>query len=512
MVVAPTGGSKDTYAPNLVSVSTPVGETNFDKKKVVFLFDEYIQLSNPLQQIVISPAMEILPDFEVSGKSLIMRLRDTLRTNTTYTINFGNAIIDVHEQNPLSNFTYTFSTGSYIDSLVVSGRCYNSFNLAAEADLLVGLYHVEEFRDSSLYNKKPDYFTKSGVDGSFKIKNLPVGSFYLFSFKDANRNLKYDLNEAVGFYPNIIQTLDSTNDLIKISTFFQDAFKSNTLLDTLSPFAGLYTLVFFKPNQIKLLNNEDKVSYLFNKTGEKSFDSIFIFVPDTSTRPSFSIITPDTSYKLSFKKSKNSRYPLFTYDVPRMVELNDTLRISFSNPLHKRIDTSLIVLKEDTTVVKYSYVYYPEKGFLGIVYPWKESNKYSIIFKDSCLYDIFNQPLKKQQSSWTSKNIKDYASLELNIKGTGSGNNCLIEIWTEDEKKILYRFIVYQNTIIRLSEVIPGVVKIKLIDDKNKNGVWDNGDVFNRIEPEVVGYIKDKVVLRAYWDLELLIDVQQILK
>jgi hypothetical protein len=512
MVVAPTGGKKDSFAPELLYASTPSGEVNFNKKKVVFQFNEFIQLNNVLQQIVVSPAMEILPDFEVSGKSIVMKLRDTLRTNTTYTINFGNAVVDVHEQNPLNSFTYTFSTGNFIDSFKVSGRCFNSYTLTPGDEMLVGLYSSVSFQDSFLYYNKPNYFTKSNTDGSFVIRNLPAGAFNLFAFKDANRNLKYDANEVIGFYPEIIQTTDTINESLQISTFFQNMFKSNTLIDTISRFAGVYNFVFYNPIRVNILNDINKDAYVLTKIGEKSFDTLVVFISDTSKSPVFSVNTVDTSYNLSLKKSKNTRFQPFVCDIPRMVELNDTLRISFTNPLSNQLDTSLIVLKEDTTQVKYSYIYKPENGLIYVYYPWKESTKYSILLKDSSLYDIYKQTQKKLQSTWTSRNIKDYATLELNITGVEDNQQYLLEIWSEDEKKILYQFTISKNNIIRIGEILPGSVKIKVILDKNKNGKWDNGDVFKKISPERIGYMKEKIVLRAYWDLELLIDLQKVLK
>lgn len=511
MVVAPTGGKKDAFAPELLSASTPSGEINFNKKRVVFQFNEFIQLNNPLQQIVISPAMEILPDFEVSGKSLVMRLRDTLKTNTTYTINFGNAVVDVHEQNPLSGFTYTFSTGNFIDSFKVSGRCFNSYTLTPGDEMLVGLYSSVAYQDSFLYNRKPNYFTKSNTDGSFLIRNLPAGSFNLFAFKDANRNLKYDANEAIGFYPELIQTTDTINESLQIGCFFQEIFKSNTLIDTISRYAGVYNFVFYNPTKVNILNDINNEDYVFNKFGEKAFDTLLVFISDTSKSPVFSVNTVDTSYSLSLKKSKNNRFQPFVCDIPRMVELNDTLRMVFTNPLSDQLDTSLIVLKEDTNQVKYSYIYKPEKGYIHVFYPWKESTKYSILLKDSSLYDIYKQAQKKIISSWTSRNIKDYATLELNIIGVEDNQQYLLEIWSDDEKKILYQFNISKNSIIRIGEILPGSVKIKVVFDKNKNGRWDNGDVFKKISPELIGYVKEKIVLRAYWDLDLLIDLQKVL-
>jgi hypothetical protein len=114
-IVAPTGGQKDTRPPSVIKEVPENARAGFNANKIVIGFDEYIQLLSPEEQIVISPPLEEKPEYEISGKSLIIRFRSAPRANTTYTINFGNAIADNHEGNVLGDYRYVFSTGNSIE-------------------------------------------------------------------------------------------------------------------------------------------------------------------------------------------------------------------------------------------------------------------------------------------------------------------------------------------------------------------------------------------------------------
>jgi hypothetical protein len=139
----PQGGPKDILAPKLL-MATPANKTrNFNAKEIKLDFDEYFRLNNPYQEITVSPAQEKI-EYKIKQKSLIITLKDTLQKNTTYVINFGKAITDVNEGNPLTNFTYVFSTGPFIDSLSISGHVDNNFSLDKQRDVSVLLFTLKQ--------------------------------------------------------------------------------------------------------------------------------------------------------------------------------------------------------------------------------------------------------------------------------------------------------------------------------------------------------------------------------
>ena len=156
---SPGGGPKDTLAP-LLDTSYPANLTiNFKASQVELVFEEYIQLKNPFDQINISPLLKEDLVVKGRGKKVMIELGDSLRDSTTYIISFGSALADLTEGNVNKNFKYVFSTGTYIDSLMLRGHINDAYSGEAKKDLLVALYLADRKtdRDSFLLKERPDY-------------------------------------------------------------------------------------------------------------------------------------------------------------------------------------------------------------------------------------------------------------------------------------------------------------------------------------------------------------------
>ena len=137
----PDGGWYDETPPRVVGSSPADKATNVKSKKIYIYFNEFIQLDNPTEKVVVSPPQLEAPDIKGEGKRIVVELKDSLKPNTTYTIDFSDAISDNNESNPLGNYTYTFSTGDRIDTLETSGYVLNAQNLEPIKGILVGLYN-----------------------------------------------------------------------------------------------------------------------------------------------------------------------------------------------------------------------------------------------------------------------------------------------------------------------------------------------------------------------------------
>ena len=194
-----SGGPKDE-APPVVLESNPENYSiHFDQDKIEIEFDEFIVLKDILQQLVISPPLENRPEVRIKNKSIIINIEDELRSNTTYTLNFGEAIVDNNEGNPLSNYEFVFSTGEYLDSLSVGGTLFKAFDLSlVEGPVNIMLY--DNLEDSVVFNEIPVYIGKTDKEGNFRINNLKADSFKIFALKDVNNNFLFDLpNEQIAF-------------------------------------------------------------------------------------------------------------------------------------------------------------------------------------------------------------------------------------------------------------------------------------------------------------------------
>jgi hypothetical protein len=187
---APTGGPKDTLPPRLLSATPRINSTNFTGNKITLNFNEYVEVRDALSNVQVSPFQKTNPVIDYKLRTVTVKLKDTLLANTTYSINFGNAIIDNNEGNVLKNFTYVFSTGKYIDSLELSGKLTIAETGKVDSNLLVLLYRNAP--DSAVQTKKPDYMTRPDGKGEFTFHNLPPGIFKVYALKDGDGSKTYN--------------------------------------------------------------------------------------------------------------------------------------------------------------------------------------------------------------------------------------------------------------------------------------------------------------------------------
>ena len=221
----PEGGDRDELPPVVVESRPPDRTLNFDKKRIEIEFDEFIQLKNITQELVVSPPLEEKPVVRMKNKTLIIDLNSELLDSTTYTFNFGQAIADLNEGNVLENFEYVFSTGDYLDSLSVGGTLLYAHNLKApEEPFMVMLF--ENLNDSAPYLEIPTYVGKSNKEGIYRINNLKADTFRMFALKDMNNNFMYDIpEEEIGFLDSLL--------ILDPSVFDSLLFTSDTLTDTI---------------------------------------------------------------------------------------------------------------------------------------------------------------------------------------------------------------------------------------------------------------------------------------
>lgn len=208
-IVTPSGGPKDVRPPMVVD-ATPANKTlNFTGHRVDIVFDEFVVLENANQNIVISPPLTQKADVKLHDKVLIIKFKEQLKPNTTYTISFGDAIKDFHEGNAFKGYVHSFSTGCVLDTLSIGGVVLDAENKKPIDGVKVGLYAADTLYciDSLPLLRAPDYIAKTDKDGNFIIDGLPKGEFLVFALDDANSNLFFDLpNEKVAFLDTLVSS------------------------------------------------------------------------------------------------------------------------------------------------------------------------------------------------------------------------------------------------------------------------------------------------------------------
>lgn len=200
----PDGGWYDDTPPKVIG-STPEDKgTNVKGKKVTIYFDEYIKLEDATNKVIVSPPQLEMPEIKGAGKKITVELKDTLKENTTYTIDFSDAISDNNENNPMGNYTFTFSTGEQIDTMEVSGYVLEASNLEPMKGVMVGLY--DDMADSAFKTKPMLRVSRTDSRGRFVVKGVAPGTYRIYALKDADGDYCFNQkSEMIAFTHNTFE-------------------------------------------------------------------------------------------------------------------------------------------------------------------------------------------------------------------------------------------------------------------------------------------------------------------
>jgi uncharacterized protein (DUF2141 family) len=212
-IVAPTGGPRDTIPPVLVNTNPKQPTTNFTGSHIYLYFDEYVQIQDLQQNLLVSPTPIKNPYVDYKLKSVTIRLRDTLEPNTTYTIDLGNSIRDINENNVVRNFRYVFSTGATIDSLTFSGKVQEAETGKVDSTMIVMLY--KNLDDTAVVKLKPKYIARLDSMGRFTFQNLAAGEYKVYTLKDVDGSRTWNNKlEIFGFANNSVMVNSNTTPVI----------------------------------------------------------------------------------------------------------------------------------------------------------------------------------------------------------------------------------------------------------------------------------------------------------
>ena len=511
----PPGGKKDTLAPQLVT-STPLNKSkNYKGKKLDLLFNEYINVKNLNQELLITPNIGTYQT-RIRPNGLSILLDSALKDQTTYTFNFRNSIEDVTERNVGKNIKLVFSTSNTIDSLSITGKIKLIDQNKAFENVLVALY---PYNDTLRIDKsKPYYFTKTDTSGIYTLENLAHGKYYMAAFIDGNNNLLYNSNkEPVDFMTESFFTLNK-NEIKNFSISLQnlDPLKITKTTSTAK------TVLYEMSRGIKALEFENKKDLIYQIEGNKNI-RIYVKnqeVKDTLFLTANLIDSLNRSYKIPLKvkfrelirKEKVTQTPLTLSYLPtqgKYVSPEDSLILTFPKPVvswdSKRVqfkteENETITMPDEAYAWnKYSNELTIKRSFL----PYRE--KFQLYLEKGAFVSAENDSSDLQKQAFQFQDLEEYGSIEGRVGE--QPNNYIVQLLNASNMQVLYKQITSQK--FNFVHVEPGVYIIRAIEDKNKNGYRDIGNFILKTKPESMYYLEGKVKLKANFQItDLLISTQ----
>jgi len=516
---SPTGGEKDVTPPQVVTTDPPVLSTEFSSSEFSIEFDEYIQVKDLTEQLIISPPLKKNPEYTLKGRTFVLFWEESLRPNTTYQFNFGTAISDITEGNSSSDLIYVFSTGNYIDSLVLEGTIIRAEDNKPVEDVAVMLYR--NTADSLPYTTRPDFFGLTNESGNFRIGYLPPGSFKLFALKEESSNYLYDgPPEQLAFLSGTIasQPDDSLIQLLSLPLFTEKD-TVQYLLSTENRDYGFHRVIFNLPTK------EPSVTFLDTETEEEisamsllseSRDTLTSWVTMNEDKPipeEIQIITEDITGFVDTSFWYPETDPEYRVEPKLKIQSNlgrnklnptDDIRLNFSNPIEE-VDTSLILLLKDSVATPPKSIKKSVSGLHLFVEIDKDPEaRYSLILDEGAVRDIFGVYSDSSFFGFRLEDKEYYGRLSIAI------NDSLIK----DQPKAFYELLNEQGKPLKsgplksgepleFERMNPGKYGFRLTLDENENGKWDTGNYREGIQPEVRIFYTEPIEIRSNWDLEL---------
>lgn len=512
----PMGGPRDSIPPKILAQQPQNLTTNFQDRKIVITFDEFIRLNNPNKEVSISPDMETFPKITAKRKQLEIELPETLEENTTYVMNFGKAIVDNNEGNALENFTYVFSTGDKIDSLSISGKVINGFSNEPEMQISVLLIPIAQ--DSIFGKKKANIFTTTDSSGNFKLNYLRPDTYKIYALKEQNNDRIFNSpDEWIGFLQDSIVLKNDTTGIELIT--FNETPGQFRIQDRNLDQKGILGLKFNQPlfqPRIEItypdsLDNKKIIQY--NRTKDSAyvwlpsltFDSIKIKVYEDQTLLDSTLLRRPLGDKYNRNIFLASNLGNNKVNKIKHVQLVGSYPISV-------VDKGKIKLMEDSVeVTNYQLARdSTDNRNLTLRYNWKAKKNYELTLDESAVLSSFGDKNERISFKFTLDETDRYGDLSLNVQLPDSGQQYIIELIDELGIKILEQSIITENQKISFVNILEGKYRIRVIYDTNKNGRWDSGKLDEKRMPEKIWYYDKTFNIRPNWEQEETIKIPSI--
>ena len=566
----PQGGARDEAPPVYVRSNPPQGTLNFKGDRVEAFFDENIQLDDAFNKVIVSPTQKIAPVVRSLGRRVTVELRDTLQPNTTYTIDFADAIQDLNEGNVLDGFALDFSTGDSIDTLRLSGIVLEARTLEPAQSMTVGIFR--EPADTAIATLPFERIARTNQLGQFTVRNLKAGNYAVYAINDINRDNRWDRTEDIAFLGRLVSPsveaitvtdtirtdagTDSTatrpgtayypNDLLL--TWFNEGYKSQYLKDYKRPERRKVTLEMGAPadslpeitvvkgpqgrpfSEMAVLQGNatnDTLTYWLRDPELIATDSLMLSVRHLNTDTLERIVWQTDTLRFFWrdKDKKKKKKDEEADTVPKPIELlpltmtsphefnvYQPLRLGTNTPI-ARVDSAAFHLEQlvDTvwTAVPHSAARADTLNpLMGLVIDFDTGpgQKYRISVDSLGVEDIYGLHNKDFSQEFTVRNLEEYSNLVLNI--TPDSLPMMVELLSEADNPV--RVVPAEKGKAVFRYVDPGTYYARLWIDADSDGRWTTGNIADSIQPEEVYYYPRKLDLKANWDVENSWDIYEL--
>lgn len=560
----PDGGPIDETPPRFIGSTPAAGALNNKRTKVSLMFDEFIKLEKATEKVVVSPPQIQQPEIKASGKRIQVNLLDSLKPNSTYTIDFSDAIVDNNEGNPLGNFAFTFSTGTQIDTMEVSGTVLDASNLEPIKGILVGLH--SNLNDSAFTKLPFERVARTDSRGRFSIRGVAPGEYRIFGLMDADQNFAFSQkSEMIAFNDSLV--IPRMEERTRMDTAWVDSLTYDTIIEK--------KYMHYLPDDVILraFKEINYSQYLIKSERLVPQKFTLYFAGKADTLPELKGLNFDE--KDAFIIEKNQRNDTIHYWVKdSLLYKQDTLALSLTylytdtlNQLVPRTDTLKLVSKQKTLTKEEPQKKKKKKkkddeeepeptkflpvsvsapssmdvyGYISLSFeePIASYDSAAIHLRqkvDTLWKDI---PFEFEQDSLNLKKFNLYydwePTVEYEFAVDSTAFHGIYGLFTDkikqgfkvrsEEEYASITFLITgaepfafvelldaQDKVVRRRRVVdgyadfyflnPGKYSARLINDRNGNGEWDTGNYEEGLQPEEVYYYNMILEPKANWDL-----------
>lgn len=591
----PSGGPRDEQPPRFVRSHPAPGSAGIPVRteKITLDFDEIVNVKDPFSKVAVSPPSSQTPRISSQGRRVTVTFPDTLLPNTTYTIDFGNSIEDNNEGNPLENFSFTFSTGEYVDSLRISGFVASAANLEPMQQKLVGVHRIPDDvadaaykllqTDSLIFSRKFDRVARTDETGRFSIEGLSPGRYRIYALDDANSDYIYSspsemlafsgeiisptseestasdsiFNMRTGrldtvltrrrtlFLPNNIVLRTSLSrrqqqyikkyerlDSMRLLLIMGAPMKSLPLLNVAGDSCSLYNhavterragndsltiwlrdpaLIATDTLRVKVtypaldslnryLLRSDTLRFITDRSGAKNAARLAAKAAGNDRKKkdeaNDSTPAPVAVMKINFNAGARQEVNLpLSFELPQPAACIDTLMIR----LEQKADTlwhaalppgARLPLRQDTLN--------PRQYHLD--FPWRPDTEYRLTADSLAFTSITGITTGSEELIFKSRPENEYASLRLHIPDWPAQLPAFVELLSSSEQ--VESSAPLQNGEVFLPYLKSGKYYLRIINDRNGNGIREDSDILEGIQAEETYYYPKAVNIKQNWNKE----------